>query len=367
MIYRGLHSKLAIGPGFRTDHLLMMSFDPEVAHYKEPQTKQFYEQLTDRARSLPGIKSAALTEVIPMAPAQHLQDIVPEDYQLPKDHRNLTVFADIVGKGFFDTMAIPILGGRDFNSSDTASAPKVAVVNEVLARHYWPNQSAIGKRLRLNDDKSREIEIVGVARASSYIRIGEGPTEYLYLPFSQNMHSRMTLVVQSFGDAASLAPALRETVGTLDADLPVYDVRTMSDFYQQGAVSIPNWINQVVGAMGAIGLALALVGLYGLMSDSVARRTREIGIRMAVGANRASVLRLVLRQAMILVLTGLALGLAASFAAESGLNAVFSSTARDPFAYLIVVPAFLVVTMLAAWAPAHRAARVDPTSALRYE
>jgi macrolide transport system ATP-binding/permease protein len=367
MLYRGLHSKLAIGPGFRTDHLIMMSFDPEVAHYKDPQTKQFYEQLIDRARSLPGIKSVALTEVIPMAPAQHQQNIVPEGDALPKDHANLTVFADIVGNGFFDTMAIPILDGRGFNSSDTASAPKVAVVNEVLARHCWPNQNAIGKRLRLNDDKSREIEIVGVARASSYIRLGEGPTEYLYLPLSQNMHARLTLVVQSIGDAASLAPELRETVRTLDPNQPVYDVRTMSDFYRQGAVSIPNLINQVVGAMGLIGLALALVGLYGLMSFSVARRTREIGIRMAIGANRATVVRMILRQGLALVVTGLAIGLLASFVAEKGLSALFTSTTRDPVAYLIVAPAFLAVAMLAAWVPARRAARVDPTTTLRYE
>ena len=129
-----------------------------------------------------------------MAPMQHQQNIVPEGYELPKDRASLTIFADIVGDGFFDTMAVPILGGRGFNESDTANAPRVAVVNEVPARHYWPNQSAIGKRLRLNDDKDREIEIVGVARASTYVRLGEGPTEYLYLPLAQNIHSRMTLV-----------------------------------------------------------------------------------------------------------------------------------------------------------------------------
>jgi predicted permease len=351
------------GPGFRTDHLVMMSFDPELARYKDQQILQFYEQLTDRVRSLPGIRSATITEVIPMAPMQHQQNIVPEGYELPKDRASLTVFADIVGDGFFATMAVPILGGRGFNESDTANAPRVAVVNEVLARHYWPNQSAIGKRLRLNDDKDREMEIVGVASASTYTRLGEGPTEYLYLPLAQNIHSRMTLVVQSFGDAASLVPELRETVRKLDANLPVYDVRTMSDFYREAAVSLPKMINEVVGAMGLIGLLLALLGLYGLMSYSVARRTREIGIRMAIGANRASVVRMVLRQGLVLVLTGLAIGLLVSFAAEKGVGAIFSLTTRDPLAYLIVGPALLAVAMLAAWVPA----RVDPTSTLRYE
>jgi hypothetical protein len=137
----------------------------------------------------------------------------------------------------------------------------VAVVNDVLARHYWPNQSAVGKRLRLNDDQGREIEIVGIARARTYLRLGEGPAEYLYLPLAQNIHSRMTLVVQSFGDAASLVPELLQTVRGLDANLPVYDVRTMGDFYQEGAVSQPNLSNQVVGCYGSYRAAYGAGGL----------------------------------------------------------------------------------------------------------
>ncbi len=150
MLYRGFHSKLVTGPGFRTDHLVMMSFDPELARYNEQQEQQFYQQLTDRTRSLPGIKSVALSEVIPMAPKQDQQEIVPVGYELPKDRPSVLVWSNIVDQGFFATMAVPILAGRGFNESDTVNAPRVAVVNEVLARHYWPNQSAIGKRLRLN-------------------------------------------------------------------------------------------------------------------------------------------------------------------------------------------------------------------------
>ncbi len=197
--------------------------------------------------------------------------------------------------------------------------------------------------------------------------MGEGSTEYLYLPLAQNTRSQMTLVAESFGDAASLVPELRETVHNLDANLPVYDVRAMSDFYQVRVVSIPLMLDEVVGAMGLIGMLLALVGLYGVVAYAVARRTREIGIRMAIGANRGSVVRMVLRQGLVLVLTGLAIGLLASFAAETGVNAIFSSTKRDPLSYLIVAPALLAITMLAAWLPARRAARVDPTTTLRYE
>ncbi len=241
------------------------------------------------------------------------------------------------------------------------------MVNEALAWHYWPNQDAIGKRFRLNDNKGPWVGIVGIAKTSKYLWVGEGPTPYLYLPLAQHPQPRMTLVAQSFGDGPSLVASLREMVRGLDGNQPVYDVRTMSDFYQIRAVSVPMMINEVVGAMGLIGLLLALVGLYGLMAYSVARRTREIGIRMAIGGDRGSVVRMVLRQGFTLALTGLAIGLLASFAAETGVNAIFSSTRRDPLAYLIVAPTVLAVTMLAAWVPARRASRVDPTSTLRYE
>jgi len=367
MLFRGFHSILAGGPGFRTDHLVMMSFDPRLVRYSDRQVQQFYKQLADRARSTPGIKSAALTRVIPMAPNQHMESIVPEGYEFPKGHTTASVFANIVDNGYFDTMAVPILRGRSFSKTDTTRAPLVAVINEVLARQYWPNQDAMGRRFRLNDNKGPWVEIVGIAKNGKYIWLGEGPTPYLYLPLAQHPQPRMTLVAQSFGDAASLATPLREMVRGLGANQPVYDVRTMSDFYQMRAISVPTMINEVVGTMGLIGLLLAMVGLYGLMAYSVARRTREIGIRMAIGADRASVVRMVLQQGFTLALTGLAIGLVASFAAEIGVNAVFSASRRDPLAYLIVALALLAVSTLAAWVPARRASRVDPSSMLRYE
>jgi predicted permease len=366
MLFRGFRAELISGPGFRTDHLVMMSFDPTLVRYSDAQAQQFYKELRERASATPGVKSAALTMVIPMAPNQHQESLVPEGYQLPKDRNSVTVFADTVDDHFFDTMAVPIVRGRGFRQIDRAAAPLVAVVNEALARHYWPNRDAIGKRFQL-DAKGPWVEIVGVAKTGKYLWIGEAPTEFLYLPLAQHPRSRMILVAQSFGDAAGLVAPLRDMVRRLDANQPVYDVRTMTDFFQMRAISVPGMITQMTGAMGLIGLLLAMVGLYGLMAFSVTRRTREIGIRMAIGADRNSVVRMVLRQGFILALTGLALGLGASFVAEKALMAMLSSTERDPLAYLMVAPALLAVTMLAAWGPAHRASRVDPMRALRYE
>jgi putative ABC transport system permease protein len=367
MLFRGFQSKVAGGPGFRTDHLVMMSFDPGLARYSDRQSTQFYRQLVDHAKTLPGAKSVALTQIVPMGTSRRPLGIVPVGYELPKDRTSVSVFSDVVNEGFFETMAVPILSGRGFSESDTATSPRGAVVNEALARRYWPNQDAIGKRFRLDNNKGQEIEIVGVARQAMYLSLGEAPVEYVYLPLAQHPRPNMTLLTQSYGDAASLVPGLRDTVRQLDANLPIYDVRTMSDFFEMRVIGVLMILNEVVGAMGLIGMLLALVGLYGVVANSVARRTREIGIRMAVGANRASVVLMILRQALVLVLTGLAIGLLISFAAEKGVNAVFSSTTRDPFAYLIVAPALLAVAMLAAWVPARRAALVDPTSTLRYE
>ena len=366
MLFRGFHSILAGGPGFRTDHLVMMSFDPGLVRYNEVQIQQFYKQLGDRARSTPGVRSAALTQVAPLAPNQSIENIVPEGYQLPKELESETVFADTVDLGFFATIGLPILRGRSFSESDQPGTPLVAVANEAFARHYWPNQDAIGKRFRLKDKKGAWVEIVGIAKNAKYISLGEGSIPYLYLPLAQHPQVRMTLIAQAFGDASSLVAPLRETVRELDANQPVYDVRTMSELFKTRA-AVVLLINEVVGAMGLIGLVLAIVGLYGLMAYTTARRTREIGIRMAIGADRGSVVRMFLWEGLMLTLTGLAIGLVASFIAETGVQAILSSARRDPLAYLIVAPALLAITALATWVPAHRASRVDPSGTLRFE
>jgi predicted permease len=367
ILFRGFRAELLGGPGFRTDHLVMMSFDPTLVRYGDAQAQQFYKALRERALSTPGVRSATLTTVIPMAMNQRQENLVPEGHQLPKGRDSVQVFADTVDDRYFDTMAVPIVRGRGFRESDTAAAPRVAVVNDQLARHYWPNRDAIGKRFHLGGANGPWVEIVGVAKTAKYLWIAEPPTEFLYLPLAQHPSSHLTLVAQSFGDAAALVAPLHEMVRGLDANQPVYDVRTMADFFQARAIGTPGMITQTVGAMGLVGLLLAMIGLYGLMAYSVSRRTREIGIRMAIGAGRGSVERMVLRQGFILALTGLAVGLAASVAAEKGLMAVFSSTERDPLAYVLVAPILLAVTMLAAWVPARRAARVDPMRALRDE
>jgi hypothetical protein len=277
----------------------------------------------------------------------------------------------VVDDRSFETMDIPILQGRGFQIADTADAPKVAVVNEVLARKYGPAQGAegdaVGKRFRLGDSKGPWVVVVGVAKTSKYRVIRERPTDCLYLPWAQNPQQRATLIAQSFGESASLASPLREVVRGIDPNMPIFDVRTMEDFYQLPAVSLTGRILHTVSAMGFTGLLLAMVGLYGLVAYSVICRTREFGIRMAIGATGGNVLRMVLRQGMAPTLAGIATGAVLSLGAAHLVTAVFSS-ARGDRTSLVVVPVVLtLVTLLACYVPARRASRIDPMKALRDE
>jgi ABC-type antimicrobial peptide transport system permease subunit len=277
-----------------------------------------------------------------------------------------------VDEYYFDTMGLTILRGRNFRVDDSFDAPRVAIANQQFAQHYWPNQDPIGKRFRLADSNKTWVQVVGLAKTSKYIFIAEPPTEFLYFPHRQKKLQRMIMIVQSAGDPSSLVTPLREVVRGLDANLPIYNVRTMEELYQMRAVSIFNVLVGVVGAMGLMGLGLSIVGLYGLVAYAASRRTREIGIRMAIGAGRSDVLRMVLRHGMALAVAGLGVGLLASVGAGRGLAAIFPGGAggdgRTDFTpFLLVASAVLAVTLLAAYVPARRASRVNPTEALRCE
>jgi len=370
-MYRGFQQQLSSGPGYRTDHLLMMSFDPSLVHYSEDETRRFFLQLAERARSLPGVKSVALASSVPMATdGINVANIIPEGYQLPVGQENLTLFSARVDEHYFTTIGIPIVLGRGFREADSTDAPRVAVVNEQFAQHYWPSQDPIGKRFQLRERAvSSWIAIVGVAKTTKYLWLAEPPTEFVYLPYRQNPQSEMVLLTESAGDPSSLVAPLRDVVQALDRTQPIYNVRTMDEFYQMRTITIFKVIIGTIGAMGMMGLGLAIVGLYGLVAYATSRRTKEIGIRMAIGAGRTAVLRMVLRQGLVLAVAGLAVGLLAGVGAERALQAAFPSgdNSFHPMAHLLVAPIVLAATFIAAYLPARRAARLDPMKALRYE
>jgi macrolide transport system ATP-binding/permease protein len=369
-MYRGFGEQVASGPGYRTDHLLMMSFDPSLVRYTEAQSQRFFEQVAERARAVPGVKTVTMTTSIPMSnDSIGAETVVPEGFQFGAGKDNATVLSSSVDQYYFDTMGIPMLRGRNFRVDDAFDAPRVAIVNEPFAQHYWPNQDPLGKRFRVVDSDKAWVQVVGLAKTSKYIFIAEPPTEFVYFPHRQKKPQRMIMLAQSAGDPSTLVTPLREVVRGLDANLPIYNVRTMDELYRMRAIAIFNVLVSTVGAMGLMGLGLSIVGLYGLVAYAASRRTREIGIRMAIGAGRAAVLRMVLRQGMVLALVGLVVGLVASVGAGELLRAAFPSgdDPRDWVAILLVVPIVLAVTFVAAYIPARHASRVNPMNALRYE
>jgi len=364
--YRGASIVMGAPAGFRTSHLLMASFNPTLAKYTPGQTKGFYKLLLERTRSLTGVKSAALAQAAPLMPGGGASRLVPEGVKLPPGTEAVGVMSNTVSEGYFDALNVPIVQGRAFDASDRAESRPVAIVNELFARRYYANQSAIGKRLRLKGAKDEVLEIVGVARQSKYEDLVEPPIEYLYVPLSQNPQQAMTIMVATTGASSGAAGPVREIVRSLDAGQPMYGVRTMEEVFGERANELSIW-TEAIGAMGLLGLILAMGGLFGLMSYSVSLRSREIGIRMAIGAARSGVQGMIMKQGMALAAAGVAIGLvlcvlasrAASFAlGVPGFNVPFVA---------LVTAGLVGAASFGAYAPAWRASRLDPNVVLRQE
>jgi predicted permease len=370
-VYLGRAFQAELGqPGFRTQRMLLSSFDPRLAGYDAVRTQAFYQQVSERVRALPGVTSVGMTSIVPLnQDNREPVTIVPEGFQLPRDNTSLTILASRIDEGYLATMAIPLVMGRGFAPSDTTDTPRVILINQAMADRYWPRQNPIGKRVRLMDRQNQPwAEVVGVTADNKYNWIGEGPTPWMYLPQRQEGGARSTLLVASTGDAAALAGPVRDIVKDLDPNMPISSVRTMEEFYYGNATSIVTTLTGVTGTMGLMGLSLALVGLYGLVAYAAARRTREIGIRMAVGAPSGSVLRMVLGHGLALATAGVVLGVIGSVAVGGIIRSVFPNAGViDLTTYALVVPVLVVITLLAALIPARRAARIDPLVALRQE
>ena len=369
LMFRGFQNSLREGIGFAKDHLLMARFDPRLVQYNTAQTHQFYKLLAGRVREALGVERAALTQNPPLS-LDNFGGIafVPDGFQMPRDRENFTSTMDTIDEGFFETLGIPILRGRGFLASDAADAPRVAVVNEQFAKHYWPGADAVGKHIRLDNFAGTPVEIVGVAQTIKYRDSFDKHMDFVYLPLAQHPAARMVLLLRTSGDPLQMVKPLKAIVRTLDPNMPMLETRTYEDLYRYAAVDGPRVAVELVGTLGAVGLLLAIAGLYGLVAYNVSRRTREIGIRMAIGAGPRDVLRLMMGKGLVLVAMGTAIGLAMGFAVERLMNSMlFNAGGVDLTVYLIVVPAMVLATMLAAYVPARRASRIAPTVALRYE
>jgi predicted permease len=358
-----LRNATRLDPGFRSADLALVRLELGVQGYDSVRGQAFYAELERRARALPGAEAVALAEILPLGLTGQRRGVEVEGYA-PVEGEDMEFGTNTVSAGYFEAMGIEIVQGRGFEPSDRAGAKPVAIVNESFARRFWPGENPIGRRFSTGRGGMREV--VGVARDGKYRSLGEDPQPHFYQPFAQMYEPDMVLVVRGATDARSLIPSVLREAQALDPELPV-EASTMAEHL--GLAVLPQRIGSaVLTSFGAITALLAALGLYGVMSYVVSQRTREIGIRMALGARGRDVRLLVLRRALAVTLVGLALGLAGALATARLLGTFLVNVSpSDPTTLLTVTAFFTVVAVLASWLPARRAAAVDPVRALRWE
>ncbi|HMI51846.1 MAG TPA: ABC transporter permease [Candidatus Saccharimonadales bacterium] len=368
LFLRSLRNSAQVDMGFRVDHLLMLNVDLGLQGYQEDRGQRFYEQLRTRVSSLPGVRGAAASAYIPMGLGAALVDIKPDGQVVDGKTANEAAIQNSVQPGYFAALGVPLISGREFTEADSATAGNVAIVNDAFAKKIWPNQDPLGKTFRTTKD-GQPIQVVGLTRTGKYLFLYEAPQMYVYFPLAQRYSSSATLMVHSEGDPASLTAAVREQISQLDSTLPVFDVQTMAAHVQYGKPLLPARIAaMLVGAFGLLGLALATVGVYGVVSYSVSQQTQEIGIRTALGAQRRNILGLVLKQGMTMSLLGTALGAAIASVVLRALHSILYGVRSTDIATLASVSGLLLlVAFTATCIPALRATRVDPVIALRGE
>jgi predicted permease len=369
LFLRSLQRVASVELGFRADGLLMLSFDLSLQGYKEPHAQAFHEQVLERVRALPGVTGAALTTHVPFSYYLSAHDLWPENpaSSLQDGHFNAN-FA-VVSPGLHETLGLRLRNGRTIARTDTAKTPRVAVVNAAFAELCWPGQDALGRRFRLWKD-GPWVEVVGVTETAKYVMLSEPPRPFYYVPLPQDNSAPLTLVVRTAGDPAALATAVRAAVQSLDPHLPLYDVRTLDELMTQSIFALlPMRMGATMaGIQGAIGLLLSVMGLYAVVSFGVAQRTREIGIRMALGADAPKVVRLVVHEGVRLTLVGLAAGFVISALLGFGLSkCLYGLGAFDPVVLLGVTALLFAISALACWLPARKATKVNPVEALRAE
>ncbi len=367
MSIRGFVSKRSADPGFRTDHVLLMSVNPGLVNYSEQETRRFYEDALERVKSLPGVASAGLAEFVPLAFNGGSSFLHIDGYDAPDGQSRISVGRNVVDAGYWRVLRTPLVGGRVFDERDTNSSPGVMVINETMARRYWPKEDPIGKTVHLRDRNGPVMQIVGIVKDGKYSFLGEPQQPFMFMPASQQFRSMMTIVVLSAGDPTALAAPIRAQLKEIGSVVPLFDVRTYDDLFQSRALLFSRLTTQVFTWLGLLALILAAVGIYSVIAYLTTLRTREIGIRTAVGADRRIILLLVSRQSLPMIVPGLLAGTALAYFATSFLAVPFDLAPHDTATLAAVVTVFTVIALAAALIPARRAARVDPLVALRYE
>ena len=363
LFLRNLKAATSVDKGFASENRIIATLDPGLQGYTRARAESFYRDLTARMLANPDVEAVGYASTLPLGLGENDNGVTIPGYT-PGKNENMSIQVSSVTPGYFKTMGIPLREGRPFLAQDDSAHPGAIIVNEQFAHRFWPGQDAIGKIVHTGGSDNT---VVGVVPTGKYQRLGEEPTAFMFRPQAQDWEFGMTMIIRTRGASDKVVPALRSAVASLDADMPLSDVRTMDSHL--GIALLPARLTGwVLGIFGVIGLLLASVGIYGVMAYSISQRTREIGIRMAIGAGGAQVLRLLMRQGMTLVLLGTGLGLVGAVGAAMAIRGqLYGGSALDPITFVIVPLTLLLVAMGAIWIPAKRAAGLDPVLALRQE
>jgi predicted permease len=356
--------------GFNPDHILDLTVDPEQIGLNETQGREFYRQINERLSALPGVVSVGQALIVPMGVISANDPVTVEGRPAEPGKQPPDVMYNPVSTSYFDTLRIPLRSGRTFTDADTKEAPEVAVINQAMAAKFWPKENPLGKRFGTKGPAGPFKEVVGVVQTGRYKNIIEDPPEpFYYVPMNQNYVSYRTIHVRTSVPTESLQRQIEAQVRELAPGIPISQVQTLSQalqgvngffFFRFGA--------QLTATMGLLGLILAVVGVYSVVSYAATQRTHEIGIRMALGANPRDILNLVLRQSIGIVAVGIAIGLAAAFAGTRAIaNLIVGIKPTDPVTFGTVIILLAAIALVACWIPARRATRVSPLTALRYE
>jgi predicted permease len=369
LLMRTFVSLVKTDPGFNPANVLTMSLSLPAAKYKDlPQRAAFYQDLVRRVQALPGVQAAAAVNYLPLGGSNSSDGFLIEDLPEPPPGQGFIGRYRVCTPDYFLTMGIPVLKGRPFTDQDKAGAPPVVIVNRTLAKTYWPNDEAVGKRMRIDGPLKDYpwMTVVGVVQDVKH-ELNSPNTPDFFLPHAQDIWGSMVLVARTKGDPLNLAGDIRQQVWNIDKDQPVYRVRTMEQV-RAFSVSLYSFSSGSLGLFAGIALLLAAIGIYGVMSYGVSQRTQEIGIRMALGARTVDVLKLVLRNGMSLTLIGIVAGLAGAFAITRLMaSMLFGVSPTDVATFALVTLGLMLVALLACYIPARRATKVDPLVALRYE
>jgi predicted permease len=364
---RSLSNVKSIDLGFAPERLLSFTLDPSLAGYNPDRVRELAEILQTRLAAIPGVRGAAIGELQIVNGDDKIAGISIQGYQ-PRPDENMSPWVDLVTPGYFQTLRVPLVDGRDFTPHDRIGTTRVAIINQVFARTYFPNQNPLGRRFGFGSRGNPDIEIVGVVRPSKYSHVDEPEHPVVYVCYAQDDNpSALVAYVRTAGDPHGLFTAIRREVAALDATLPIDALRTMTD-QVDGSLAIRRVMSYLSALFAILATVLAAVGLYGLMAYTVERRTREIGIRVALGAGRGNLLTLVMQEVALLTAIGVGIAIPVALMLTRFVRAqLYGIVPNDPASIALSSLVLVCVALLAGYIPAERATRIDPLRALRYE